>query len=122
MGYNVGRIYKLFRYKEERITTILKDAGEVAAVVIGGGLLLRGTILTKEIYKTTEPIAMKKRIGSTVYEVNCYFNPEAKETAEEKLLRIIKNDLKFNSSCAIMNLPQTEMIASALKGTERSSA
>jgi len=50
---------------------------------------------------------MRKRIGSTVYEVNAYFNPQAKETADEKLLRIIKNDLKFNQDCAIMIVPQT---------------
>jgi hypothetical protein len=61
----------------------------------------------KNTNSKTEPITMKKRIGSTIYEVNAYFNPEAKETVEEKLLRIIKNDLQFVSNRAIMKLSQT---------------
>ena len=67
-------------------------------------------------YPTTEPITIRKRIGSTIYEVRSYFNPAAKETVEEKLLRIIKNDLQFISNRAIMNMSQTAVLP------ERSSA
>jgi hypothetical protein len=49
---------------------------------------------------------LKKRIGSTVYEVRSYFNPAATETIEEKILRIIKSDLHFSSNRAIMRLSQ----------------
>jgi hypothetical protein len=72
--------------------------------------------LTKEIYTNANPVIMKKRIGSTIYEVNGYFNPDAKETAEEKLLRIIKNDLKFCLESGIIKVPQTGVLS------ERSSA
>lgn len=64
----------------------------------------------------TKEIVMKKRIGSTTYEVRAFFNPEAKETAEQKILRIIKNDLKFYLQYGIMELPQTVRLS------ERSSA
>ena len=58
-------------------------------------------------YSKTEPITIRKRIGSTIYEVNAYFNPEAKETVEEKLLRIIRNELTSGINRGIMNLSQT---------------
>jgi hypothetical protein len=61
-------------------------------------------------YSKTEPITIRKRIGSTIYEVNAYFNPEAKETIEEKLLRIIGNDLTFRQNRAILNMSQTVLL------------
>ncbi|MCL2817722.1 MAG: transposon-encoded TnpW family protein [Clostridiales bacterium] len=53
------------------------------------------------------PLTMRKRIGSTVYEVNVYFNPDAKETINDKILRLIKNDLHPAASDATIGLPQT---------------
>jgi len=73
-------------------------------------------------YPTTEPITIRKRIGSTIYEVNTYFNPEAKETVEEKLLRIIKNDLTNGFNRAILNMSQTVRVAKPVKAGERGSA
>ena len=55
----------------------------------------------------TEPIKMSKRIGSTTYEVNCYFNPEAKETATEKVWRMLKKDLQIPRKCDIIRMSQT---------------
>jgi hypothetical protein len=65
---------------------------------------------------------MKKRIGSTLYEVNCFFDPAATETAEEKLLRIIKNDLTSRQDRAILKIPQTSRVVVSVKTDERSSA
>ena len=39
-----------------------------------------------------EPLNVRKRIGSTVYEVNVYFNQDAKETMNEKIMRLIRNE------------------------------
>ena len=39
-----------------------------------------------------EPHRFKKRIGSTTFHVAVYFNPNAKETAEDKIIRLIRND------------------------------
>ena len=54
---------------------------------------------------------LRKRIGSTVYEVNVYFNSDAKETMNEKILRIIKNDLNLTADNDIIGLPQTVRLA-----------
>jgi len=54
-----------------------------------------------------EALFMRKRIGSTIYEVSARFNPEAKETINDKILRLIKNDLNSPSARATIILPQT---------------
>lgn len=50
---------------------------------------------------------MRKRIGSTVYEVHAHFNPNAKEAMDEKILRLIRNDLNKPPPDAKMTVPQT---------------
>jgi hypothetical protein len=63
-----------------------------------------------------ESITMRKRIGSTVYLTNVYFNNDAAETIEEKLLRLMKNDLHLSAEPAKMEVPQIGRLS------ERSSA
>jgi len=41
-----------------------------------------------------QPLNVRKRIGSTVYEVNVYFNPDAKETMNDKIMRLIRNEVQ----------------------------
>ena len=50
---------------------------------------------------------MRKRIGSTVFDVTIYFDQNAKETMNEKILRLIENDLNLTASNAMLYLPQT---------------
>jgi len=53
---------------------------------------------------------MSKRVGNTLYHVGVHFNPinpENKETLQDKILRLIKNDLNFSPLYAKMELPQT---------------
>jgi len=55
-------------------------------------------------------IFMSKRIGNTLYRVGVHFsptNPDNKETLQDKILRLIKNDLNLSPLCAKMELPQT---------------
>ncbi len=47
----------------------------------------------------------RKRIGSTVYLINAYVKNDAGETIEQKILRLVKNDLHL-SKPVIMELPQ----------------
>ncbi|MCL2200221.1 MAG: transposon-encoded TnpW family protein [Defluviitaleaceae bacterium] len=47
---------------------------------------------TVKIIKPQEPNRFTKRIGSTTFTVNVYFNPNAKETAQDKIMRLIRND------------------------------
>ena len=69
-----------------------------------------------KITNEPRPIVTRKRIGSTTYEVHSYFNPQAKESVEEKLMRIIKNDLTSGKNRGIMRMSQTGLLH------ERSSA
>jgi hypothetical protein len=57
-----------------------------------------------------EPVNMRKRIGSTVYEVRLHFNQDAKETMEDKLLRLVRNDLNKPRMDVNMALPQTSRL------------
>ena len=40
-----------------------------------------------------EPVKMQKRIGSTVYEVHVYFSQDARETMDDKILRMIRGEV-----------------------------
>ncbi len=46
---------------------------------------------TPEIIQV-EPVKMQKRIGSTTYTVSVHFSQNSKETMNDKILRLIKND------------------------------
>jgi len=39
-----------------------------------------------------EPYRFTKRHGSTTYHVAVHFNPDSKETAGDKIVRLIRND------------------------------
>ena len=41
-----------------------------------------------------EPFVLYRKIGSTHYKVGIHFNPDAKETLDDKVRRLLKNDLK----------------------------
>ena len=44
--------------------------------------------------KREEPRKLLKRIGSTLYEVTVYFSESAKETMEDKCLRLMKSEVR----------------------------
>jgi hypothetical protein len=46
---------------------------------------------------TPEPYRFKKRIGSIVYEVKIHFNQDAKETMDDKIKRLIRNEMEAAS-------------------------
>ena len=50
---------------------------------------------------------LSRRIGSTYYTVNVRFSDQAKQTMEEKMLHMIRNETMDNDeNCGIMTLPQ----------------
>ena len=50
---------------------------------------------------------MTRRIGATTYKVRVVFNDTGNETMEDKILRIIRNELLEKSEkCDIMEAPQ----------------
>jgi len=62
---------------------------------------------TQDGFIRAEPLDMCKRIGSTVYEVEVYVKKCAGETAEEKIMRLIRNDLNLTPGHGKMSMPQT---------------
>ena len=49
-----------------------------------------------------------QRIGSTVYEVHVHFDTVKTESFEDKILRMMRNDLRTGAKCGIINLPQAD--------------
>ena len=45
-----------------------------------------------------EPYRFTKRLGSTTYHVAVHFSRTSKETADEKLIRIIRNDVALRKA------------------------
>ena len=56
----------------------------------------------KQTMASTESFALHRRIGSTTYRIGIYFNPNAKETLNEKVCRLLKNDLQSEPNDAKM--------------------
>ena len=59
---------------------------------------------------TPEPYVLQRRIGSTTYRVRLHFNPESRETLDDKVLRLLKNDLNLSPSHAKIDLSQTSRL------------
>ncbi|MGF0008175.1 transposon-encoded TnpW family protein [Candidatus Agathobaculum pullicola] len=50
---------------------------------------------------------MTRRIGSTIYKVRVVFNESGTETMEDKILRIIRNEVVTTAgTCDIIDAPQ----------------
>ena len=60
-----------------------------------------------KIERVADKSQFTKRIGSTVYKVGLFFNQDAKETMDDKILRLIKNEWNCSQNHGIMDIPQT---------------
>ena len=50
---------------------------------------------------------MTRRIGATTFKVKVVYNDTGSETMEDKILRIVRNEILENGEkCGIMELPQ----------------
>ena len=47
--------------------------------------------------KQPKPNTFTKKIGSTTYKVNVHFSKTSKENMNDKIMRLIKNDIKNNT-------------------------
>ncbi len=55
---------------------------------------------------------MTRRIGNTTYKVKIAFSENSAETMEDKIIRIIKNEILANGEkCGILNVPQVSRTA-----------
>jgi hypothetical protein len=55
-------------------------------------------------------LSTRKRIGSTLYEVEVYVKKQAGETADKKIMRLIQNDLNLGTGHGKMSLPRTDRL------------
>ena len=47
---------------------------------------------TVKINKPQEPCRFARRLGSTTYHVVVHFNPDTKDSASEKIARLVRNE------------------------------
>ena len=52
-------------------------------------------MIAENITTTPEPFVLNRQVGSTTYSVNIFFDPNGKETLNEKVIRLLKNDTKL---------------------------
>jgi hypothetical protein len=58
----------------------------------------------------SEPLKMLNRIGSTVYSVSIRFNEASKETLNDKVYRLIKNEITKIPSPQTGKLPERSAV------------
>ena len=57
--------------------------------------------------KNNNPYNFQKRIGNSLYNVEVHFDETSEESYEDKILKLVKNDLTTLAKSGIMMLPQT---------------
>ena len=60
---------------------------------------------------TPEPYVLHRQIGSTTYRVKLHFKPNPRETLDEKVRRLLKNDLQSASKNATMDSLQADWLS-----------
>jgi len=51
----------------------------------------------KAINTSQKPHQFKRRLGSTTFHVNVHFDPSAKETAEDRIVRLIQSEVTLGT-------------------------
>jgi len=95
--------------KNEIIYAIIRVyAGRLSATFREESHMQEKTISSDSQKARTVPGAsFQKRIGSSVFVVSVYFNQDAEETLNDKILRLVGNDLHVLSGCALKGVLQT---------------
>lgn len=62
---------------------------------------------TVKLMTNPEPYVLQRRVGSTLYRVRARFSETSEETLDNKILRLLKNDLNAASSHGKINVLQT---------------
>jgi len=53
--------------------------------------------------QTTNAFVLTRRIGNTLYRTRAFFSPEATETLQEKIIRMVRSEsMDFGGNCGIM--------------------
>jgi hypothetical protein len=62
---------------------------------------------TKNLTTAPEQFVLRRRIGSTLYRVRAQYSKTNQETLDDKILRLLKNDLNLAPGHGKMDLLQT---------------
>ena len=103
--YYAKPVFLLPRYQRHQKTTgAVRRAKEVMIKCVTVTKRMRGTMSESK----EKCIFMTKRIGSTVFKMRVHLPEDGTETAEEKMLRIIQNEMMTaDENCGIIEVPQT---------------
>ena len=64
-----------------------------------------------KIQRVADTSRFSKRIGSSLYKVSVYFSQESQETLNDKIFRLVKNELNQPPKHATMKMLQTERLS-----------
>jgi hypothetical protein len=81
----------------------------------------QSNLAVKDGFILANPLCTQKRIGSTVYEIEVYVKKDTAETIDEKIMRLLRNDLNVIPNNDKIIMPQTSWLQTH-KCVERSSA
>ena len=59
------------------------------------------TLKSNAVKAPQEPCRFEKRLGSTLYLVNVHFSETSRETIDDKILRLVKNEAQRNGRAAV---------------------
>ena len=97
--YNEGRvsIYTVVTKNKNAVPTTALSSTEATIPIKGGQSNMQNDVITTDKAQGETqalPQTYRKRIGSTVYVVSVHFSETSQETAEDKLLRLIKREVE----------------------------
>lgn len=57
-----------------------------------------------------EQVNFTYKIGSTIYQIGVHYNDTNKESLDDKIFRMMKNDLQSGTNFGIIKAPQAELL------------
>jgi len=105
VSYYVKPVFLMPEFpRYQKTTGAVRRAKEVMIKCVTVTKRMRGTMSESK----EKCIFMTKRIGSTVFKVRVHLPEDGTETAEEKMLRIIQNEvMTADEICDTIEVPQT---------------
>jgi len=87
-------------HERQRHSRLVKQRGMSIQNLQKEGPIMRKNHLPEGAGQPANTSGFSKRIGSVVYEVTIHFNQDAKETMNDKILRLVKNEAHSGKAAA----------------------
>ena len=105
--YPANAVAGLYISRSQTQITKRKEANRRAQIGCQSKKSILEESLLNENKDTLKENVITRRIGSTTYKLKVFFSETAKETMEDKILRMIKNEVSTNGEkCGIIESPQ----------------